>query len=58
MTRSPLFGAAGLLVTAAHAPLGIQVLRQAPTSSNRAVLGWSLTVIALLAALYFLGQAG
>jgi len=39
-------------------PLGIQVLRKAPTPSGGAVLGWGLTMIALLAALYFLGQAG
>jgi len=39
-------------------PLGIQILREAPSPSGRAVLGWGLTMIALLAALYFLGQAG
>jgi hypothetical protein len=39
-------------------PLGIQVLREAPTPSGRTVLGWGLTMLLLLAALYFLGQAG
>ena len=39
-------------------PLGIQLLREAPTPSGRVVLGWSLTMIALLAVLCFLGQAG
>ncbi|UFH54003.1 hypothetical protein [Spirosoma sp. KNUC1025] len=39
-------------------PLGVQVLRSGPTPGFRRVVGWSALMAGLLAAMYFLGQAG
>jgi hypothetical protein len=39
-------------------PLGIKVLRDGPTPSYRTILGWSVLMIGLVIALFFLGQAG
>lgn len=50
-------GAIGGLCVA-FAPLGVSVLRDGPTPSYRAILGWSVLVIGLVIALFFLGQAG
>lgn len=47
---------AGLCV--ALVPLGVQVLREGPTPRPRAVVGYSLLVIAGLTVMFLLGQAG
>ena len=39
-------------------PLGVKVLRDGPTPSYRAILGWSILVIGLVITLFFVGQAG
>jgi hypothetical protein len=47
---------AGLCV--ALAPLGIATLRMPPVPPLRTVLGWTIVVIVLVAALFFIGQRG
>ena len=39
-------------------PLGFKVLNDGPRPSFKATIGWTLIVIAVVAILYFLGQAG
>lgn len=39
-------------------PLGIKVLKDGPAPAYKAVAGWTLIIIAVVAILYFLGQAG
>jgi hypothetical protein len=43
---------------AALVPLGVKVLRDGRTPSYRTILGWSVLMIGLVIALFFLGQAG
>lgn len=47
---------AGLCI--ALVPLGVKVLKDGPTPGYKAVVGWLLVIIALVAILYFTGQLG